>query len=166
VSKEIANRLLDELGDKPLMIGGRKYRADKYAEMVARTKTAEATSVGTANRLLEEGYDLTMVSAHGATDGCAFYEGKIFSISGTDTRYPSLQELPNGGPPFHPNCKHRLVPFVEELASGPEKRRGKRINPNALGSKTFAEVNKLPSVDATVATNRRSAAGRRGRLGR
>ena len=155
VSADIAARLIDELAGKPLTINGRKWSADAYAEMVARTKTAEASSVGTANRLVEDGYDLVIISAHGATDGCAFYEGKVFSISGASEKYPALDSLPNGGPPFHPNCKHRLAPFVDELASGAEIRRAGDVPASALG-KSFAEVNKLPSVPERAA--RRAAA--------
>jgi hypothetical protein len=124
VSKAILSTLVDELGDKPLVINGRHYDPKKYAEMVARTQTADASKAGLVTRMVDAGEDLVMVTAHGATDGCGLFEGKVFSISGTSEKYPALDRLPNGGPPFHPNCKHRLVPFVEELASGPEKRRG------------------------------------------
>ncbi len=82
----------------------------------------EAVTAGTVNRNLEAGNDLVMVTSHGARDGCQFYEGKVFSISGTHPTYPPLSSIPNGGPPFHPNCRHNLAPFVEDLASHPEQR--------------------------------------------
>lgn len=142
VSSALRERLIKELGDRPLRIGGRNYQIDKYAEMVARTKTAEAQTAGTVNRMIEAGEDLVMITSHGAKDGCGFYEGKIFSISGTHEKYPPLDSTPNGGPPFHPNCRHALVPFIEDLASGAEKRRGKGVPDEALG-KSYAEVEKL-----------------------
>jgi len=142
VSREIKAKLIDELGDAPLMINGRSYDPKKYAEMVTRTMTAEAQSAGTVNRVIEAGHDLVMVTAHGAKDGCGFYEGKVFSVSGTHPSYPPLDSAPNGGPPFHPNCRHGLAPFVEPLASGAEKRRAKGV-PKAALDKSYAEVEKL-----------------------
>ena len=104
--------------------------------------TREAQTAGTINRVVEAGVDLVMVTAHGAQDGCGFYEGKVFSVSGGHDKYPSISDLPNGGPPFHPNCKHSLAPFVEDLATGAEKRRGAGTDPAALG-KSYGEVEKL-----------------------
>lgn len=119
VSREIKRQLIDEYADK-ITINGKQYRIDKYAELVARTRTAEAQTGGTINRVLDAGEDLVMVSNHGCDcDVCAPFEGKVFSISGTSTRYPRLTVAP----PFHPNCKHGLAPFIERLASGAERRR-------------------------------------------
>lgn len=142
VSREIRMKLIDDLGDAPLVINGRSYDVGKYAEMVARTKTAEAQTAGTVNRVIDAGHDLVMVTAHGADDGCSYYEGKVFSISGTSEKYPALDSLPNGGPPFHPNCRHGLAPFVDDLASGAEKRRAKGVSDAVLG-KPYGEVEKL-----------------------
>jgi predicted transcriptional regulator len=142
VSREIKAKLIDELGDAPLVINGRNYRPDKYAELVARTMTREAQTAGTVNRVIEAGHDLVMVTAHGAKDGCGFYEGKVFSISGVSDKYPSLDQIPNGGPPFHPNCRHGLAPFVEPLASGAEIRRAKGV-PNAALDISYKEAEKL-----------------------
>ncbi|MGH7179794.1 MAG: hypothetical protein ACREJC_20630, partial [Tepidisphaeraceae bacterium] len=77
VSEDIRQVLVDEFGDGPVIINGRRYALDSYSELVARTKMAEAHTAGTIMRSLETGNDLVMVSAHGATDGCSFYEGKV-----------------------------------------------------------------------------------------
>jgi len=145
VSAAITNRLIDEFGDGPIRIGGRTFSADSYAAMVARTKTAEAASIGTMNRLAEEGLDLVVVSAHGADDACGYYEGRVFSMSGTSDKYPSVRELPNGGPPFHPTCRHHLLPSVEDLASKRDQERAEKPIPKgALGvGKSYAEVEKM-----------------------
>lgn len=142
VSEAVAERLISEFGDAPLQIGGRRFSADAYAELVARTKTREAATAGTIRRMVEIGNDLVQVSAHGAKDGCAFYEGKVFSISGTSEKYPGVQEMPNAGPPFHPNCVHVLLPFIEDLASERDIERAVGVPKRALG-KSFPEVNKL-----------------------
>jgi len=142
LSKDIARRLIDEYGDKPIRVGARNYAADTYAELVARTKTREASTAGTINRVIESGQDLVMVTSHGAKDACGFYEGKVFSVSGTSEKYPGLNELPNGGPPFHPNCIHVLAPFVESLSSGAERRRARGVHPASLG-KSYGDVEKM-----------------------
>jgi predicted transcriptional regulator len=148
VSKRINEALIGELGDKPLIINGRHYDPKKYAEMVTRTMTRQAQTNGTINRTLEAGVDTVMVTAHGAQDGCGFYEGKAFSISGTHPDYPPLDSLPNGGPPFHPNCKHVLAPFVESFASGAEKRRAQGVPSEALGV-PMKDVEKLAKENTT-----------------
>lgn len=142
VSREITQGLIDNLKEKPLVINGRSYDPRKYAEMVARTMTVEAQTAGTVNRMLDTGHDLVMVSAHGAEDGCSFYEGKVFSISGTSDTYPGLDALPNGGPPFHPNCRHTVVPYVDKFASGAEKRRAEGVPDETLNT-SYNEVEKL-----------------------
>jgi len=141
VSKAMLQTLVDELGEKPLVINGRHYDPKKYAELVARTQTADASKAGLVTRMVDAGEDLVMVTAHGATDACGPFEGKVFSISGTSEKYPALDRLPNGGPPFHPNCKHRLAPFIEDLASGAEKRRGAGLAESNL-DKPYAQLEK------------------------
>jgi len=141
VAREIRDNILKEYADKPLIINGRTYNVQSYADMVARTKTAEAQTAGTVNRIVESGHDLAMVTSHGAPDACSLYEGKVVSLSGTSEKYPSIDSLPRGGPPFHPNCKHGLAPYVEELASGAEKRQAVGIPKSAL-NKPYNEVEK------------------------
>lgn len=141
VSEQIRQVLVDEFGEGPVIINGRHYALDAYSELVARTKMAEAHSAGTIMRNLEAGNDLVMVSSHGADDGCSFFEGQIFSISGTSEKYPALSDIDNG-PPFHPNCIHRLLPFVEDLATEREIERGTKVPASAL-NKTHAELERM-----------------------
>ncbi len=141
VSEAIRNVLVDEFGEGPVLINGRRYAMDAYSELVARTKMAEAHTIGTVMRNVEAGNDLVMVSSHGADDGCSFFEGQIFSISGTSDTYPALADIDNG-PPFHPNCIHRLLPFVEDLATEKEIERGSKVPEAALG-KTHAELERM-----------------------
>ena len=93
---------------------GRQWRLDSYAEMVARTTTREAASVATINQCLEYGQDLVQISTHYPTCHlCAPLQGKVFSISGNDKRYPKLED--EYRPPIHPRCRHVLTPYVREL---------------------------------------------------
>lgn len=131
-------RLIAEFGEKPFRIGGRGYTAEAYSQMIARTMAQEAETMATLNRAIETGNDLVQVSAHGADDACGLYENGVFSISGTSETYPPLSSTPNGGPPFHPNCRHTLAPYVESAAGA---QRAEDVPPSALG-KTFAQVQK------------------------
>lgn len=78
----------------------------------------------TALRLSEElaeevGCDLVEVSAHaGARESHAAWQGKIYSISGNDEKYPSLVEATGyrsvgglGGV----NCRHSFGPWAEGM---------------------------------------------------
>lgn len=110
---------------------GRIWRLDAYAEMVARTTTAEATNAGLLNQLRGMGRDLVQLTQHRSPCPiCAPYEGRVYSISGKDKRYPPLSVVPGfdkGYQTLHPNCRHRASPYVEELADDPE---GDRIRSN------------------------------------
>ena len=114
VSDKLLNELRSKMTDGQMItIGGRNYRPDKYAELVARTRLREATTQGTVNTSLQYGNDLIQISIHEDIDGddiCNQYEGKVYSISGTDPDYPVADVLP----PFHPNCRHVVVPITRE----------------------------------------------------
>ena len=99
---------------------GRQWRLDSYAEMVARTTTREAASVATINQCLEYGQDLVQISTHYPTCHlCAPLQGKVFSISGNDKRYPKYGEEVRI--PVHPNCRHVLTPYSRELDPNAEE---------------------------------------------
>jgi len=124
VSRQIKERLLRE--GRPVFLDrrGRPWDLDRYSEMVARTTTREAMTQGTINRLREHGIQLAQVSAHHATDFCIYYENVIVSIGPEPhAMYPPISAI-SGGPPFHPNCVHVLMPFVERLATEEEKKEG------------------------------------------
>lgn len=104
---------------------GRYISLDAYAQTVARSTTREATNTATLNQLKYNGYDLVKMSQHNSPCPiCAPLEGRVYSISGNDTRYPPLNKAYNG--PYaniHPNCRHVLTPYIEELADNPEEDR-------------------------------------------
>lgn len=93
---------------------GVTWQLDRYAEMLARTKTAEATRIGGENRMLENNQDLAQITVHfGTCESCAPAEGKIYSLTGKTPGYPSLEELKSNAPHlFGPNCRHRSVPYI------------------------------------------------------
>lgn len=89
---------------------GRNWRLNTYAEMVTRTNAARAHNEAVKQLAKEAGIDLVRVttSASACAEICTQYQGRIYSISGTDRRYPQLMRTP----PFHPNCVHRLDPVA------------------------------------------------------
>ena len=48
---------------------------------------------------------------------CGAYQGKVYSISGTDKRFPALFKtvLRSGYALPHPNCRHEFIPWYEEI---------------------------------------------------
>jgi len=86
----------------------------KYAKMVARTEIRKAQTDATLDLCRQYENDLVEVSDHGCDcDECEQYEGNIYSVSGTHPKYPPLGETP----PYHPSCKHSLLPTSEEAVS-------------------------------------------------
>lgn len=123
--KQITQRLIDEgfngIRDKR----GRTISLESYANVVARSTTREATNTATLNQLGYLGYDLVKMSDHASPCPiCAPLEGRVYSISGNDPRYPALDIAHGGGyANIHPNCQHVLTPYIEELAKDPDKDR-------------------------------------------
>lgn len=111
-----------QYGDQP---GGHQVSLDTYTSMVARSTTREATNTAQLNCAEQWGYDLVFIPEHYPTcEKCAPLQGRVFSISGKDTRFPCLYDLPgfrDGYKNFHPNCRHVTVITVEALWK-PEQR--------------------------------------------
>lgn len=95
---------------------GRNWTLQRYAETVTRTKIVETTNTGLTNRLLRDGYELVQVSDHNSDhDECSVWENKILSILPGHKKYKSVDYARKRGL-FHPNCKHRLLPYHPEIA--------------------------------------------------
>lgn len=132
----------------------RQVGLDTYAQMVARTTTKEAGNIARENQLTENGYDLMMMTSHYPTCAkCAPLQGRVFSISGKDKRFPPLSAAyPTGYHIVHPNCRHVLTPWIEDLASDDERNTAIARGAEPLtDNRTPAEV-KL--YDAQQAKNR------------
>jgi len=105
--REISTRIKAELADGITVLrdrGGKRWSMDAYAEMLTRTKMTEATNHGLMNRLIDEGADLVEVSRHeGACPLCTPWEGRILSIRGETSGYPTVEEAESEGL-HHPHC--------------------------------------------------------------
>lgn len=110
---------------------GKRWNLDTYSEMAVRTTTREAVVQGAIARMASHNITIARVSRHGdSCQICLPWQGRLVSLDGTTTDYQGeaisdLGALPNGGPPFHPNCRHSLQPvstriedFRRERAAG------------------------------------------------
>lgn len=111
---------------------GRNWRLDDYADMAVRTTVIEASNLGRINQQVEVGVDLVKMTEHHPTCPiCAVYQGRVYSVSGDDTRYPALYEtaFSRGFAIVHPRCKHSVVPYLEHLADDPAADRERSAAP-------------------------------------
>jgi hypothetical protein len=119
--RELREQLRAVHGDEvevPTRSGGTMhFDVDYYARMVAVTKTREAVEIARHGRLAEKGIDLVRIVGRQSNNFCTQFLSQVFSLSGTHPRYPALESLPGGGPPFHPNCSKSTAAYIEELAS-------------------------------------------------
>lgn len=103
--------------ERYVQAGSRKFTPEYYAEMVSRVKFHEAQSAASLTQASNYGTDLMIVSSHNTeSEICMEFEGKIYSVSGKDKRFPPLKQMS----PFHVNCLHLMFPQFESAleASG------------------------------------------------
>lgn len=97
---------------------GRNIPISSYAETVARSIVAETQNTSVKNVMKEHGHDLVkMTQHHGTCSLCATYEGRVYSLSGKDERFPSIKNIPGfnaGYNNIHPRCRHRIFPYIEK----------------------------------------------------
>ena len=92
---------------------GRTWGLERYAEMAIRTTTAEAINQGAYNAIVARGFDLAQVnSVEAPCPICKPFDGNVYSLTGAAEGYAVLPDLP----PFHPRCRHFLVPAVGAAA--------------------------------------------------
>ena len=99
----------------------RQVPIDAYVEMVARSTTREAGNTARINQLTANGYDHMEITEHTVTcEVCSALQGRVYSISGKDTRFPPLSRAVGKYNNIHPNCRHSIVPWIEELQTPEE----------------------------------------------
>jgi len=126
---QMKNLMIEKLKNEGFMTvqyssGARAFQVplDVYAMLCARSTTREAGNLARENQLTANGYDLVEISTHYPTcEVCAQYQGRVYSISGNDKRFPPLSRaFSSGYHNIHPNCRHVLVPFVESMQTPEE----------------------------------------------
>jgi hypothetical protein len=114
-------RLIEKGGVAFVDRAGRGWTLESYSDMAVRTVTREAVTQGALARMAAHGINLARVSRHAdACIVCKPWEGRLVSLDGQTADYEGeavtdLASLPNGGPPFHPRCRHSLQPVSVRL---------------------------------------------------
>ncbi len=126
--KDIIQKTLAEENSSMIITynNGAQIPLPKYAEMLARTSRIMSANTGAFDRCKQLGIDLVRcTTVPGCCPYCKKYEGKVYSISGNDKRFPALYEtaLQRGYNIMHPNCRHEFIPFVEEFETPEELQR-------------------------------------------
>lgn len=107
---------------------GRTMSIDAYSEMVARSQTGNAAREAALRRQEQYGLDLVQISQHyPSSDLCVDWQGRVYSISGTDEKYPPLQAAIEGGL-YHSNCKHSQSAYIPGTSKLPDKEMTKTRN--------------------------------------
>ncbi|GGH17256.1 phage minor capsid protein [Paenibacillus segetis] len=90
---------------------GAEIPVDKYMNGVVQYNLRKAHVTGAENTITKNGLDLVYVNFVGITcEFCAKYQGRIYSISGNDKRFPKLDIRP----PYHSHCVHSISAWIEE----------------------------------------------------
>jgi hypothetical protein len=103
---------------------GRSWRLSSYASMATRSTDRQAQVLAVVTKDTEQ--DLFQITSHSTSCGvCAPYEGRVYSKSGKDKRFPPLASafgkidpmgpntLENTWLNIHPNCLHSIVAWTE-----------------------------------------------------
>ncbi|SET94893.1 Phage minor capsid protein 2 [Salinibacillus kushneri] len=117
--RQATQRMLNEFADKGISNfvdkAGNHWEMQSYTEMATRASLGRAAINGHMNSMQDNGMDLAIVSDHpDECPDCKPWERQILSISGEDTRYPSVSDAEADGL-FHPGCGHTLNAYVEGL---------------------------------------------------
>jgi hypothetical protein len=113
--REVAAKWADEGIPALIDKANRKWSTEAYVNMILRTMNNRIANDMQDARMDEYGADLIEVSSHlGARPKCAPYQGRIFSRSGRDPKYPSLRSTSYGQPDglFGINCRHVKYPYI------------------------------------------------------
>ncbi|MHA6484477.1 phage minor capsid protein [Paenibacillus sp. strain BS8-2] len=99
---------------------GAQIPADKYMNGVIHYHQRKAHVTGAENMIVQNGLDLVYVNFVGITcEYCSKYQGRVYSISGNDPRFPKLEIRP----PYHSHCVHSISAWIEEYTPADEVER-------------------------------------------
>ncbi|MDQ0427685.1 hypothetical protein QOZ98_000510 [Planomicrobium stackebrandtii] len=102
---------------------------DFYAMTVTRTKMRDAAVKGSADRYTDSGQDLVKIVGNSDLCGvCAKYRNLVVSLSGNTPGYPKVGDNGIKLPPFHPNDRCGVQPFVARFKTDDEIAEAKKRN--------------------------------------
>ncbi len=113
MTKAIQREFLEAGLTSFVTIDNRRLPLDFYAMTVTRTKVRKAQVEGSINRYIENDHDLVRINKRAFTcKVCGAREGLVVSLTGSAPGYPTFEDI-GGKPPFHPNCRHYIIPISE-----------------------------------------------------
>lgn len=99
--------------------GGRQWSPEAYINMDVRTTCSNVAHEAQFTRMDDYDIDLLETSSHpGARPKCALDQGKIFSRSGKNKKYPAWKTSSYGEPDgiLGINCGHFIYPYIEGVS--------------------------------------------------
>jgi hypothetical protein len=152
--KEASKNLIDKFSQQGILSltdkNGRNINMTSYANTVARTTIAEAMNKASLQAIMDNGHDLVFIPvSFSCCDLCATYEDRVYSISGEDNRYPTLDEEP----PWHPNCTHACSPYNEDYDKDSEKTMEQSNRDYEVTDEQQASVDKYNATQKERAAN-------------
>lgn len=99
---------------------GRQWSPEAYVNMDVRTTCSNAAHEAQFSRMNDYDIDLLEVDSHaGARPKCALDQGRIFSKSGKNRKYPAWKTSSYGEPDgiLGINCGHHIYPFIEGVST-------------------------------------------------
>lgn len=116
---------------------GAQIPVTAYMKGVVHYHQRKAHVTGTENMAVQNGYDLVYVNYVGITcEHCARKQGRVYSLSGNDKRWPHMTE--EFKPPYHSHCVHSMSIWIEEYQSPVEVERLRDVS-SRLGEETRSE---------------------------
>lgn len=124
---QIRNRLLRELGldkgDKIMLENGQQWDAQAYAELLARTRPAEAENQAKYDAAIAQGYEYIEMSYHKGVkedDICFLLQGRVFALAPNNPLGLPVLPAEWGLPPWHPNCLHTFGVWQPQFQTAAE----------------------------------------------
>lgn len=92
---------------------GKRWKLDTYAEMFVRTKTREAVTQGAVTRYAAHGVTMVQISSHASScQICEPLQGRVMRLDGQLEAVNGVNIYALQLPPFHPNCRHVVLPYI------------------------------------------------------
>lgn len=112
--REVTRRAIAEASERGITgiiaKNGARIPVEKYLTGTIQYYQRKAHVDGAINRMVQNNLDLIYVNSVGITCSvCAQYQGRVYSLSGRDERFPTLLEKP----PYHAHCVHSAYPWIE-----------------------------------------------------
>ncbi len=132
------------LGAKQITVGRAVMPVRHYAETVMITRGAELAVKAGQDAQLDVGLDLQQVVGTSTVNFCTRYLGLVVVLGPSRDGYPSIDELPSRGAPFHPRCRkdmRAVMPDVQDDVAAEHRASVTRFR--------FAQRNNLLTTDLT-----------------